>query len=118
MNLVAMIGKGNEGLGQVSALINRFDAEKIILVKDKSVESFPENEKCEILDVNSEADLFSLCTEMKTRLETAVNKDFEVALSIASGSGKEHMALISALLSIPVGVKIVAYTKNGIEFLS
>jgi hypothetical protein len=118
MNLVAMIGKGNEGLGQVSALINRFDAEKMILIKDKSVESFPENEKCEVLEVNCDADLASLCTEMKTKLNVALNKDFEVALSIASGTGKDHMALISALLTIPVGVKIVAYTKNGIEFLS
>ena len=27
----------------------------------------------------------------------------EVALSIASGDGKEHMALISALINLPVG---------------
>jgi len=43
--------------------------------------------------------------------------DFEVALSIASGTGKEHMALISALLSIPVGVKFIVFTKKGVEFL-
>ena len=41
----------------------------------------------------------------------------EVALSIASGDGKEHMALISALLSIPAGVRFVALTKDGIVYL-
>jgi len=41
----------------------------------------------------------------------------EVALSIASGNGKEHMALISALLSIPVGVRFVALTRDGIVYL-
>ncbi len=40
----------------------------------------------------------------------------EVALSIASGEGREHMALISALLSIPVGVRFTALTKEGIIF--
>ena len=40
----------------------------------------------------------------------------EVALSIASGDGREHMALISALLSLPVGVRFTALTKDGVIF--
>lgn len=40
----------------------------------------------------------------------------EVALSIASGTGKEHMALISALIDMPVGIKFTALTKDGIIF--
>ena len=35
----------------------------------------------------------------------------------ASGEGKEHMALISALLSLPVGVRFTALTKDGVVFL-
>ena len=38
----------------------------------------------------------------------------EVALSIASGDGKEHMALISALLNLPVGIRFAALTKDGV----
>ena len=38
----------------------------------------------------------------------------EVALSIASGNGKEHMALISALLNQPVGIRFAALTKEGV----
>lgn len=118
MNLVALIGKDNLGYGQVAALLNRFEAEKIILVKDKSVTEFPSNESSELIEVNFDSDLVSLKNEMESKLQKSLNKDFEVALSLASGTGKEHMAIISALLSIPVGVKIVACTKNGIEFLS
>ena len=44
-------------------------------------------------------------------------KGTEIALSIASGSGKEHMALISALMSVPVGVRFTALTKEGIIFM-
>ena len=39
----------------------------------------------------------------------------EVALSIASGNGKEHMALQSALLNLPMGVRFTALTKDGVE---
>jgi hypothetical protein len=38
----------------------------------------------------------------------------EVALSIASGNGKEHMALISALINLPVGIRFAALTKEGV----
>ena len=44
-------------------------------------------------------------------------KGTEVALSIASGEGKEHMALISALLSLPAGIRFTALTREGIIFM-
>ena len=39
---------------------------------------------------------------------------FEVGLSIASGDGKEHMALVSALINLPVGIRFAALTKEGV----
>ena len=44
--------------------------------------------------------------------------NLEVAVSIASGNGKEHMALISSLLSLPVGIRLVVFTKAGVEFIN
>ena len=38
----------------------------------------------------------------------------EVALSIASGDGKQHMALISALINFPAGIRFAALTKDGV----
>ena len=35
--------------------------------------------------------------------------------NFVSGMGKEHMALISALLKLGVGIRLMALTKNGIE---
>jgi hypothetical protein len=57
---------------------------------------------------------------MKNEISKKLNKKFkgtEVALSIASGEGKEHMALISALLSLPVGIRFTALTKDGIIYM-
>lgn len=118
MHLVLFVGKDKESQGQLTALINRFDAEKIIIVKHPETTEFPKNEKCEIVEVDTSKDLLSLKVILKEKLSKSLSGEFEVALSIASGNGKEHMALISALLNIPVGIKLTAFTKNGIEFLS
>lgn len=118
MNLVAYVGKDRENLGQVSALINRMECEKIILVKDKDSPDLQTNSKCKTIKIDSGKTLLELKQELQEKLKTHISDQFEVALSIASGSGKDHMALIAALLSIPVGIKLVAFTKKGVEFIS
>ena len=91
----------------------------ILLVKDKSTpKPLINNPKCKFIDVDTSAPLLELKEQMKEKLKAELNKELEVALSLASGTGKEHMALISALLNIPLGIKLVAYTKKGIEFIS
>ena len=45
MELVAFLGSDKENWGQVTALINHGEWEKIILVQKKGTEKFPKNEK-------------------------------------------------------------------------
>lgn len=118
MELVVLVGKDRENLGQASALINRMECDKIIVLRDKNAPSIQMNSKCVAVEIDSGKSLHELKSEMQEKLKKELSGDFEVALSIASGSGKEHMALISALLNLPVGIKLVAYTKNGIEFFT
>ena len=51
--------------------------------------------------------------EFSKKLKGKVN-GMEVALSIASGDGKEHMSLVSALINLPVGVRFAALTRDGV----
>jgi hypothetical protein len=118
MELVAFLGEDKENWGQVTALINRGEWEKVILVKNKIADSFPKSENCEVVEFNTEKTMLELKNEMMEKLKTKLAGDFEVALSIASGNGKEHMALISALLSIPVGIRLVVYTKEGVQVIN
>ena len=117
MELVAFLGKDRENWGQVTALINRQDWEKIILVKNKEAGDFSSSKKCEIISINSEKPLLELKAEIMEKLRGRLG-ELEAALSIASGNGKEHMALISALLSIPTGIRLVVFTKEGVEFIN
>lgn len=118
MNLVCFQGSDKEGWAQLNALIKRGEWEKIVLVKNKSTQDIPLPENSDVISLNSDKLLLELKNEIIEKLKGKINKEFEVALSIASGTGKEHMALISALLSIPVGIRLVAFTKNGVEYIN
>ncbi len=118
MNIIILVGEDPSSYGQITGIINRSEAEKIILVKNKNVKDFPSDDRCKIIEIDSAKDIMSLREDIKEKLRKEVNADFEVSLSIASGTGKEHMALVSALLAIPVGVKFIAFTKNGLEFVN
>lgn len=118
MKLVAFLGNDSANYGQLTALMNRMECDKIVLIKDNKTTSPFADPRCAIIDVDSSKDLLSFKQEIQDKLRKELVSDFEVALTIASGNGKEHMALISALLSIPVGIKLTAFTKQGVEFLS
>ena len=117
MELVAFLGDDKENWGQVTGLINRGDWERIILVKSKSAEEYESSKQTEIVTVDTSKPLIELKEDIINKLRKKF-EGFDVNLSIASGTGKEHMALISALLSIPVGIRLVAFTKNGIEIIN
>ncbi len=119
MEFVAFLGTDKENWGQISALMKRLVGyEKIILIKNKYAEPFPLTERCSLIEIDSTKSLIEIKNELHEKLKKELSKEFEVTLSLVSGSGKEHMALIGALLAIPVGIRLVAYTKNGVEFLT
>ena len=118
--LVALLSKGEGTWGQVSGLIKRGEWEKIIVVGANYAQNFNiEGAQFDFVEVDLEKPLIALKNELVTKLKPKLDSDFssEVALSIASGTGKEHMALVSALLAIPVGVRFTALTKEGVVFL-
>jgi len=117
MELVAFLGDDKENWGQITGLINRGEWDRVYLIKNKSTDGFPVTEKCINVDIDTNGPLLEMKKELMDKLKGKL-KDFEVALSIASGSGKDHMALISALLSMPVGVRLVVFTKSGVEYIN
>jgi hypothetical protein len=113
MELVALLSSGKGTWGQVAGLINQGEWDKIILVADDFSKKFNPGKKAEVIVVDFNQSLKELRQDLKEKLKPKID-GLEVALSIASGEGKEHMALISALIDIPVGIKFTALTKEGI----
>lgn len=116
MELVALLSSGKGTWGQVSGLIKKGEWEKIIILGDNFAEKFSSDKKFEFIKIDTNKKLVELKKEILEKIKGKI-QGLDVALSIASGSGKEHMALISALLSIPTGIHFVALTQDGIVYL-
>ncbi|MEK6915705.1 MAG: hypothetical protein AABW89_04160 [Nanoarchaeota archaeon] len=117
MELVAFLGDDKQNWGQITGLINRGEWEKIILVKSKTAEEYISPKESDLVIIDTSKPLLDVKEEMIKKLRPKFSS-FDVHVSIASGTGKEHMALISSLLSVPVGIRLVVFTKNGIEVIN
>jgi len=115
MELVALVSSGKGSWGQVAGVINHGDWENIILVGDNFAKQFNVKKDFEFIELKP-GSIIELKEEILKKLKGRI-KGTEVALSIASGEGKEHMALISALLNLPVGIRLTALTKDGLVFM-
>jgi hypothetical protein len=116
MELVALLSSGQGTWAQVSGLIKFGEWDKIILLGDDFSSQFQVAEKKEITEF-VKIDLKKRIKELKEEIQKKLQgkiQGMEVACSIASGDGKEHMALISALINLPVGVRFAALTKDGV----
>ncbi len=117
MELIALLSTGKGSWGQVAGLIRKGEWEKIIVLgasfaKEFSVTGIP----FDFIEYDPTKGLVQMKKELEKKLKGKF-EGLEVALSIASGNGKEHMALQSALLALPVGIRFTALTKDGIVML-
>ena len=115
MELVALLGKGEGTWGQITGVINHGDWDNIILLGDSSAKQFTNKKDFEFIEIK-DGSIIDLRDEISKKIKNKI-KGIEVALSIASGDGKQHKALISALLSLPVGIKFTVLTKDGLVFM-
>jgi hypothetical protein len=116
MELIALLSSGKGTWAQVSGLIKYGEWDKIILLGDDFAKQFQATEKkdkTEFIKIDLNKRLKELKEEFQNKLKGKIDGT-EVALSIASGDGKEHMALISALINLPVGIRFAALTREGV----
>jgi len=113
MELIALLSTGKGTWGQVSGLMKHGEWEKIILFGNDFSKDFKHEKDFEFIKVDLDKKLTDLKEEFSKKLKGKINGT-EVSLTIASGDGKQHMALISALLNLPVGIRFAALTKGGV----
>lgn len=114
--LIAILSTGKGTWGHVARLIQDERWEKIILLTNEyGAQNFKyDNSKAELITINDNIGIKELRDDIKNNLKERI-KGTEVAVNFISGSGKEHMALISALLQLGIGIRFVALTKDGID---
>jgi hypothetical protein len=113
MELVALLSSGKGTWGQVSGLMKQGNWEKVFILGDEFAKGFTHEKPFEFIKIDLNKKIKDLRDEFKEKLKGKF-QGMEIGLSIASGDGKEHMALISALINLPVGIRFVALTKDGL----
>jgi len=113
MELIALLSSGKGTWAQVSGLMKFGEWDKVILLGNDFAKQFISEKEFEFIKIDLDQKLKELRDDISKKLKGKLNGT-EVALSIASGDGKEHMALISALINLPVGIRFAALTKEGV----
>ncbi len=115
VELIGCLSTGKGTWGHVSRLIADQEWDNIILITNEfGKEKFLNEKNALMVIVDARKSLPDLVDDIKTAL-TGKIKGTEVAVNLISGEGKEHMALMSALLKLGVGMRFVALTKDGIK---
>ncbi len=113
-SLIACLSTGKGTWGHVSRIIEDEKWDKVFLITNEfGKENFQQTKNTELIIIDSNKGLKELQKDIIEQLKDKV--EGEVALNIVSGTGKEHMALLSALLKLGLGIRFIALTKDGVE---
>ena len=116
-DLVACLSSGEKSWGHVARLIKEQEWKKVYLItNDFGRKNFKAEKDVEFIVVDFQKPVFELIEDIRKGLKGKIT-DMEVALNLVSGTGKEHMAILSALLKLGVGIRLMAVTKDGIREL-
>ncbi len=113
--LIACLGTGEGTLEHIRRLIQQQDWEKVVLITtESSKQNFKADKPIEFIVINKEKFLPELVNEIKNKLKTKI-QGTEVGINLISGSGKDHMAILSALLKLGLAIRFVALTVEGVK---
>lgn len=113
--LIACLTSGKGTWAHVLKVAHDESWDKVILITNKfGKENFKNEINAELIEIDENKTISEMVVELKNKLKGKI-KGVEVALNVVSGTGKEHMALLSALLKLGLAVRLIALTKDGIK---
>ena len=118
--LVAILSTGKGSWAEVASLINKPEFEEVyILTNTFGKEKFTNlpDKKIEVFAFDFDKDISVLAKEFYDALHTHISFG-DVALNMSSGTGKEHMALFSAMMRLGTGIRLVTLVNNSLHELS
>ena len=104
--LIALLSTGKGTWSDVAKIIKSQPWEKVLIITNEFGKDF-RADKAEVLVTD-----FSMpITELKNNIHALLKNKIaglEVAVHMISGTGKEHAALLAAILSLGTGIRLVA----------
>jgi len=116
--LIAILSQGKGTWSHLKKLIEKSEYEKIfIITNDFGIEKYNPEKGERMIKVNFDDNSKQIRDMIVSQLKEALSEELEVDINITSGNGKEHTALISAVLRMGVGVRIVDMIDEKVEEL-
>lgn len=114
VDLVACLSSGKGTWGHVGRLIQEGEWNNVFLITNEfGKENFSSQKKVEFILIDEKKSIADIREEIFKNLKNKVSN--EVALNLVSGTGKEHMAIISSLLKLGCGLVFIALTIEGVK---
>jgi hypothetical protein len=114
-DLVACLSSGKGTWSHISLLIKQESWDNVFLVTNEfGRENFQGGGNVHFIVVDFRKPLAELIGDIIGQLKGRV-KGIEVAVNLVSGTGKEHMAIMSALLKLGLGIRFVVAAESGVR---
>lgn len=114
-SLIACLSTGKGTWSSVIQIIRRQEWDNVFLVTNQfGKENFKSDRPVEMIVIDENMPLEEMVSEIRKGLSGKIS-DFEVAVNLISGSGKEHMAILSAVLKEGLAVRLVSADEQGIR---
>ena len=114
-SLVISIGEGKGTWGPCAQVVQTIDWQRIIIVTtDYFKDKFSTQKPSEHIIIDDTKPLPELILFVRDKLSTL---EGDVGLNLLSGDGKIHMAILAALMKLPLGIRLISATQQGIEQL-
>ncbi len=115
--LLACLSSGKGTWSEVLKIINAREWSKVFLITNEfGRENFQNNRSSiELVVIDTfNPDSSTMAKTIIKQLQGKIN-DFEIALNFASGTGKEHMALLEAVLQLGLNFRLVTLRNGEVE---
>ena len=118
-DLVACLGTGKGTWSGVLKLVNKPEFENVFLVLNEWTMKTLQltRQKVNFVIINSEDKTTSIRDSIVKQLHGRIN-DFEVAVNMDSGAGKEHTAMITALMQLGLALRFITIDGENVEEVS
>jgi hypothetical protein len=118
-DLIACLGTGKGTWTGVLKLVSKSEFERIFLVVNSWTKDSLKLKRDNLffITIDSDQKATTIRDDIIKQLDGKI-KDFEVAVNIDSGTGKEHAALITALIKLGLALRFVVCEADEIEELS
>lgn len=112
--LIAVLGTGKGSWTHLLKIIRKGIFEKCFLITNEFGRDKFNEPNCELIVVDFNKSSTELSKDIMIKLEGKIH-DTEVGLNIISGTGNEHMATLSALLKLGLGIRLIDLENEAIK---